>query len=231
MGFMRRSGKNEEKRSEEQEGGLREATQYFIIDKHSTWRKEIKIFDITSLIELPYLSEAWDDHIRTIQSRIPGKSKDGTEILPSLEISRARFFTSMMTISQPPDTSPIGTWKGSIFSTQKSVFEFPADSPHSSHPIVMKPMGLWTASEEFVKESVRHIGKFDKRLSSRYFTLFKQIGSQEIPVAQYRSTKLSVWIGGGVLAIDDKEIDPVVAVLWCANMLRKVEQRGAESAV
>ena len=69
------------------------------------------------------------------------------------------------------------------------------------------------------------------RCNSKYkanrMTLLKNIGGRQVVVARY-AQRWGSWITGGVLLVDTREVDEVVALLSAYVMLKRMQQRAAE---
>lgn len=90
----------------------------------------------------------------------------------------------------------------------------------------MKRIGLGD-KEHFVMNSTEYVWKIDRegKWYHKNFKLVKHFGDRRIVVAKFWEP--ARW-KGGVLVVDETEIDAMVAVVTCYIMLRKKKQKDAE---
>jgi hypothetical protein len=96
-------------------------------------------------------------------------------------------------------------------------FIFPQDSPSSSHDLYMQPASFGSTSEFFVKDSVKYTWKV--AWHGWAITLHKTLGQDTVPVAYF--TKQWGYGLGGVMIVDENQVDLVVATLSALVVIRK----------
>lgn len=67
----------------------------------------------------------------------------------------------------------------------------------------------------------------DSWLLANRMTLHKKLGGKRLVVARY-AQRWGSWVTGGVLLVQEGEINALVAVLTAVVMLRKMQQRAGE---
>jgi hypothetical protein len=192
----------------------------FYIVPHSGFTKTINVLEITELIKADYPSEQFEKQAKDIATNTPPQ--------PWLTITRTpRWYSKNFVVKKQGEKSgEIAQWKAGMFSSSSNTFTFPADSPHSSHPIKIVAENTFRFREQFIKDSVTYLWKPENGILARKFTLFKIIGTQKQIVGKY-------WQGwqlkhGGTLVLNTHEIDEVVAVMSMVSILRKKRQKDAE---
>jgi hypothetical protein len=224
--FRKTKSTKQEEHEEEQEGEdlttvqTLQPNRIIYVVPHTSFTKIINILDLTGLVKSQYPSEQFESETKKIATTSPPQ--------PWLSITRnSRWFGKNFIVEQLGEQNgEIAQWKGGRVSTSSNTFTFPAESPHSSHPIKMEVDNVWKFREQFVKDSVTYQWKPDNVFSARKFTMYKILGNQRQVVARY-------WQGwqvkqGGTLVINAQEIDEVVAVLTMVSILRKKRQKAAE---
>jgi hypothetical protein len=96
-------------------------------------------------------------------------------------------------------------------------FIFPLDSPISSHNFYMQHTSFGSKSEFFVKDSVKYTWQL--AWHGWAMTLHKTIGQDTLRVAFFaRQWGLGL---GGVMLVDESQVDLVVALLGALILIRK----------
>jgi hypothetical protein len=121
----------------------------------------------------------------------------------------------------------VATTKQQAISFGKAWLRFPAGSPHAAHELLLTPVKWYRRTNEWVHNSVPYQWRCDSKYLANRMTLIRRIGGRDIVVARY-AQRWGSWITGGVLLVDEKEIDPVVAILTCNVMLIRMMLRAAE---
>jgi hypothetical protein len=118
----------------------------------------------------------------------------------------------------------IANWKPSFYDMMDQKFSFPPESTHSDHDITLKRIKMTTRMETFIKDSIEYFWRFDKVLVRSKLSLIKRVGQEEKVVARFDGPFPTFRICGA-LAVDEEEVDFIVAMLTCCGMLRKDRQR------
>jgi hypothetical protein len=197
-------------------------THILFISPHHYNTSEIKIWDITDSVSSPlgsedfkeeteYFGQAHSDETPTWIIHNPGLSKD-----KALHPGRVTY---------PTEDTIITTWRPSTWSAGKNAFDFPPNSPHCSHGLVMeRPRWYKNRAETFVQDSMEYSWRWEGH-SGRKFTLWKGYGDRKIPVAQYKSP-LRLAVMGGTVVVNADEVDVVVALITCvANLLKNKQAK------
>ena len=102
---------------------------------------------------------------------------------------------------------------------------FPPDSSHCIHELTVKPVSVKRRAQTFVKDSVLHIwapasGASVSRdnAGSGKLSLFKAVASKQIESARYESVSGKFELGG-LLVLEEREVDALVAVLTVVDVL------------
>ncbi|KAE9367304.1 hypothetical protein N431DRAFT_513597 [Stipitochalara longipes BDJ] len=171
----------------------------------SNGSKNISVIDIT-------------DHDSNAQSTIDldvAKAKaNGRK--PMLELSQDTWYSR--TLKATDDSGAVvAEVSGPLLALGLWTLTFPTESPHSSHPIELRPAGMLRREDVFVKDSIPYI--WDVLDAFALCKLYKVMDSKRVEVARY--TAKHSRDSTGVLVVDGKEVDLVVAVMtWLAVLKR-----------
>jgi hypothetical protein len=128
-------------------------------------------------------------------------------------------------LSDKKSTPPIlASWKPSRHHMMDQKFSFPSESSHSDHEITLKRIKLMKRQETFVKDSVEYYWHFDTSMARSKLVLVRKTGQEEKIVARFKGPFPTIRTSGA-LAVDEEEVDLIVALLTCCGMLRKDRQR------
>jgi hypothetical protein len=188
----------------------------FHIVQHTEFTKTIKVLDLTNLMTATYGTTSFKEEAKQL-------AKNPSSIGPCLIIVRANFFGTWNVVKQPPSEAQVAEWNVPFFPPGTSRITFPADSPHASHPLTMKPLAQSSRGQKFVQDSVTYKWVMDSKLHSGEFTLYKYIGPGEegkLEVAKY--WKRGGFKGtGGTMVLDSTEVDEVVGIMACLTVLKR----------
>ncbi|KAH6625150.1 hypothetical protein C7974DRAFT_195567 [Boeremia exigua] len=200
-------------------------TSIYWITPHGILTKAITILDLTHDMPLP--STGLTD---TYKAAIKTTLKDHS-FTPIITCHRQSWIGLKYTI-QDDQHNPIAQWSQSWFSAGEAVLTFPADSPHSSHPISLKNKRWGLRTESFTVNSQLFSWQMDSAWHSYNMTLYKVLGSGEhqkkIEVGKYSQKWWGSCATGGAFVFDEGIIDGVVAALTLVVVLKKKRQRAAE---
>lgn len=184
--------------------------------------RQIAIVDITDQIQVTFVDgKNVSDEFRDAAKRI-GAAKDA---VPAFTFRKKHWYNKSYNAFAGTDTeTPLADWKHPTWSTGTATLGFPTNSKHCSHNVSIAPVKWTRRTNEFVVDSVPLTWRSDDKYKSNRMTLSKRIGSKDSTVARY-TQKWAAWGMGGVILIDDREIDELVAILTACTMLRRIEQR------
>lgn len=204
-------------------------TRTLYVLRHNLFSKEINVIDLTGQTGTPYTGGAITDEFRDAAR---GLTEDKARTAkPVYQLKRKHWYTAKnCMLTSPSSSTPsqeLANWTHCALSFGTATLDFPAASPHSSHSFTMAPLKFFRRTNTFVVDSVVYTYKCDSKMKANRITLVKQIGERQVVVARY-AQRWGSWITGGVLLVDGKEVDEVVAVLATVVMLRRMQQRAAE---
>jgi hypothetical protein len=153
-------------------------------------------------------------------SNVVETAKAGVVDRPTLlEVRRAgRFSTSRDVVD--PTGGAIASLSCPIWSLGRWTLEFPAGSPHSEHAIILKPAGMASREDMFVKDSIPYF--WDVQLDEgKTCKLYKAAGGERIEIGRFLTK--SARDRDGVLLLDDSQIGEVVGYLTCVAMLNRLD--------
>jgi hypothetical protein len=196
-------------------------THTFWLTPHSPFTRSILVYDLTTDISTPYtgLSPAY-------KAAIQKALKDHSPT-PYCTITRQNWLGSRYTITDSQSTH-ICDWKHPWSSVGEAVLTFPADSTHSSHAISLKNKRWGLRTEVFVVDSVPYEWASDSLFVSQNMTLYTVLRDQRVEVGKFANRWWGSWSTGGVLVVDARKVDDLVAVMSLAVVLKKKRQRAAE---
>jgi len=185
---------------------------------HSSWNKTITIYDLTDTVEVDtkHLDKIFD------KCEKEAKIKISSGAPAKFVLNRPGLRTDYKVYdgaASRADPEVLADWDIARFNFATHVFKFPPSSVHSSHNVSLKKVTKTLRGEQFVKDSVPYMWKYDK-IPFKNMTLVRAIGKQETPVAFYRTRFPTIRTGGAVV-VDENEMDVLVAVLTTCGMLRR----------
>jgi hypothetical protein len=199
-------------------------TNVYYITRRNMWHPEIKIHDITSSVTVRYPSKEFKT-AAYIEGEARANSVPEWIVLNYGFRKTASLHTGSTTASTKGDENLIATWEPSKQQYDKNRFVFPTGSTHCGHTVVMNKEKKWTTFDEmFVVESISYFWRYEGHTRKK-FKLWKVVGHDKRLVARYKRNK---WRNkrGGVLLVNNEEVDCALAVMTIMAMLRKVRQRG-----
>jgi hypothetical protein len=113
-------------------------------------------------------------------------------------------------------------------STGAAVLTFTSAYAGVSHAVRMAPGAKMRRANGFVVESVGYVWECQSKMKANRLVLSKTLGGRKRACAKYaqRWAPFKGW--GGVLVVDEAEVDPMVAAVTCCIMLLKMQQRAME---
>lgn len=222
-------------------------TSTYWITPHGMLTKTITILDLTKDMTLPYtgMTSEYKDAVK--------KALKDHSFTPILSCKRLTWLGLKYDITSPRTSSNenkpqdetgdadaggdssdvhIAHWTHPWTSTGEATLTFPSSSPHSTHPISLRPKRWGLRTESFVLDSVPYIWEMDSLWHSTSMTLYRVVGSGEserkVEVAKYAQKWWGAFVTGGILVVDEREVDGAVVGLSCLVVLKKKRQRAAE---
>jgi hypothetical protein len=194
----------------------------YYIQPHYLSSKQITIVDITDKISVPFVDgKDVSDEFRDAAKKV-GTAEDAE---PIFTIRKKHWYNKSYSAFAGVDTeTPLADWKHPSFSTGTATLSFPADSKHCSHNLSISPVKRTRRTNAFVNDSVPYTWKCDYKYKPNHMSLLKRIGGKNSTVARY-TQKWATWGMGGVLLMDNREVDDLVVILTACSMLRRVKQR------
>jgi hypothetical protein len=210
-------------------------TNFFHITPHNGLSKTIKVFPVSSdTLSAPFGSNAFKEKVKSICEAYKNLSKDVKETDAGhayLTASKSRWYQRTLSINLPlAGETDIAEWKGGAFSASKNVITFDTaavEEAHCSHTLTQTVDSFWKFRESFVVDSVPYLWVCNNLWTMLDFSLFKMAGGNRVEVARYWQG-FKVLQTSGVLAVDESEVDAVVACLTCLVVLRKKRQKDEE---
>lgn len=129
-----------------------------------------------------------------------------------------------LVVTTPDNTEVAELSSGGLWSLGQWSLTFPTDSPHSSHEIKLRPVGIGARADWFVKDSIPyfwdqvHVGLAG---GQTVYKLFKAVDGKRIEVARFESLRARDKFG--VLWLDVGQVDEVVACVTLVATINRVE--------
>ncbi|KAH8722531.1 hypothetical protein GQ44DRAFT_711618 [Phaeosphaeriaceae sp. PMI808] len=197
----------------------------FYILRHNLFSKEVFILDLTSSLHVPYDGGEITNELRDAARTL---SEDKTLTAnPIYRLKGKHWYSSEQKMFDHSSGTELATWKHGSASFSAANFSFPSASPHSSHPITMKPPKWHKRTNEWVRDSITYSWRCDSKNKANRMTLVKTIGAEQTVAGRY-AQRWGSWVTGGILLVDSREEDEVLACLTACVMLRRMQQRAAE---
>jgi len=201
-------------------------TSTYWISPHGLLTKNITILDLTKDMSVPY--SAMDD---AYKEQVKKALKDHS-FTPVYTCHRSNWLGLQYKVTDEQDAH-IADWKHPWSSVGETTLTFPQDSPHSSHPIILRNKRWGLRTEGFTVESQPFFWEMDNLWHSTYMTLYKVTGNgknqTKVEVAKYAQKWWGAFVTGGTIVVDEKQIDGFIACLTLCVVLKKKRQRAAET--
>jgi hypothetical protein len=120
-------------------------------------------------------------------------------------------------------------WRQAAISCGKAEQRFPAGSAHSAHALDLTHPHWYRRTSVWVHDSVQYDWTCDRQLRSNRMTLHRLVGGRREVGGRY-AQRWGSCVRGGVLLIDTRVVDEVIATQTAVVMLRRMQQRVMESA-
>jgi hypothetical protein len=199
-------------------------TRTYYIKPHCSLTKNIKIFNLTPHLTIPYGSPDFPAHARAVA--------ENSALTPDLTVRKENVWSTRYGIFENDGNGDreIGSWRASCFSTGKSHIDFLDEAGKGRHDITLQKlagMGLFSRDEVFVFNSVQYLWAYKSWHCSNRIALYKMLpGGEKQLVGRYWQGW--DWRTGGTFVVDERELDDVVGVLTCVVQLKKRRQRQKE---
>ncbi|KAH0541581.1 hypothetical protein FGG08_003929 [Glutinoglossum americanum] len=202
-------------------------SQTFYITPHCSFTKNIQILDLTPHLTVPYTDPTFPSHAKQVAKQIAKQA----QFPPSITIQKDNISGTRYLILDPnknANDNEIATWKASHFSTGPSHLTFPAQSPHSSHTITLRPPRRFLSrNESFVHNSATYTWAYESWIHPSRVALWRELpgGGKKLLARYWQGID---WRTGGTIVVEGEEVDAVIAVVTCVVLLKKKRQRRLE---
>ncbi|KAF2458681.1 hypothetical protein BDY21DRAFT_341030 [Lineolata rhizophorae] len=201
-------------------------TKIFWIVPHNSFSSGVKVLDLTKDIEIPYAVDESDQptqqYIDAIKDVV---QREGKHRPPCYTFVKTNF-TGMHVLMRNASDEQVADWQFGLWSTSSTKLQFPPESEHCSHQIIMTPTSIWRQNEAFVVDSCPYQWCVEAIWKGNRFRLDRNYGGQQKEVGRFWQSWS--WQTGGALVLDTEEIDEVVGILTMVVMLKKRRHREME---
>jgi hypothetical protein len=221
------SHKNGDKIPQEE---LRAPTRNVYLHNHTLFGTTINVTDLTLEVIKSYDDPDFVAEALRVAFAQCAPEKGVAKLPPTWMIRRGDFFSRAMNVVETATGASLATWTLALLSAGTSELAFPAGSPHSSHPITMRPVKGFMVQERFVVDSAELAWKIERGANVfdvRYKLVRTAAGHARV-VARYAHPPGSMY-RGGILSVDENEVDIVVALVTCCVMIKKRVQKDVET--
>ncbi|KAH6695072.1 hypothetical protein F5X68DRAFT_28281 [Plectosphaerella plurivora] len=220
--------KNGEKLPQEE---LKAPTRNVYLHNHTLFGTTINATDLTSHLAKTYSDPDFVAEALQVAFAQCTPEKGEAALTPTWTIRRGDFFSRAMDVVETATGASLARWTLALLSTSASELTFSSDSPHSSHPITVRPVGSSSMLQErFVVDSAELAWKIERGANPfdvRYKLVRTAAGHAHV-VARYAHPPGSMY-RGGILSVDENEVDVVVALVTCCVMIKKRVQKDVET--
>ena len=186
------------------------------IAPHRYHGPKIQLYDLAGRLNAAYPSDEWVEEAKQL-----GELAEQPAIFTVIQ---ERWFKPSTVhtgdVDEPSETTTIATWKRGHGTNHK--FKFPEGSVHCSHELTTRATRP-KAVESFVLNSAELYWKRVDGRASRGMILWKKLGGKEIQVGQFYGTGRSTK-PGGVIVVDEREVDVLVAFLVACCLLKRSQE-------
>lgn len=200
-------------------------TSVYWITPHGMLTKNITILDLSKDMDITY-SGMTNDYKAEVKKTLKDHS-----FTPTMTCRRTNWLGLKYDIVDNQNNI-IAHWSHHWTSVGEALLTFPDDSPVSSHPISLRNKRWGLRTESFTINSQPYFWKMDSMWHSANMTLYRIVGSgadqDKIEVGKYAQKWWGGFVTGGILVVDEKELDGFIACLTLVVVLKKKRQRAAE---
>lgn len=191
-------------------------TRILYIVPQSGWAQDTKILDLTAQPHDSYP----DDLTPEFKASAKRLASSTPPLAPIFTLTRAHWYSSSrLTVTDSAGTQ-LAEWHSPIMAYGATHIRFSADSPHCSHELEVKPLKIGRRAQSFVNNSTTYVWETGGRFKSGRMSLYKAIGAKKIEAARYESDS-GTFIAGGLLVLETREVDELVALLTCMAVLNQ----------
>jgi len=186
----------------------------------------VKIVDLTPC-NLPFGTNEDEDY-EAAKAKAADLAESSDAAPPAWTFRRTGFWKNIVIYEGDPPPNKqegiVAVWNPPKWDLGLSVFTFPHQSSETketypTHTITLKK-DRPKRTECFVSDSFQYIWRWDNVWAGRCLSLFRVINGEEVQVARYKGQK--PWRRhGGLLLIDESEVDAALAMIGCVSTLRK----------
>ncbi|KAH8646272.1 hypothetical protein BX600DRAFT_444076 [Xylariales sp. PMI_506] len=185
---------------------------FYINEKHSSL---IRVVDVTKTV----ITDTLDLEDADLLSRVETVATNGPV---SLEIMRRAAFSSRRDVIDRGTHEIVRELKGSVLSFGHWTLTFPANNTHPGQPITIQPIRLFTPIDGFLLNGLPYFWSTDH--GGGLLKLYKMVDDSRVEIGRFigHSPKGRK----GLLAVDDTEINDLVALITCISELDMSESFG-----
>lgn len=191
-------------------------TKILYIVPQSGWARDTTILDLTSQLHSSYHDKITSE-LKASAKRLANSSPP-TE--PIFTLTRAHWYSSSRITVTDAAGVQLAEWYSPLMGYGVTHISFPQDSPHCSHALEVKPLSVARRAQTFVNNSATYAWETGGRFKSGRMSLFKAVVAKKIEVARYESDT-GGFIAGGLLVVETREVDELVALLTCMAVLNQ----------
>jgi hypothetical protein len=191
-------------------------TRILYIVPQSGWARDTNVLDLTTQLHDTYHDGLTPEFI-TAAKRVATSTPPPA---PIFTLTRAHWYSSSRLSVTDAAGAQVAQWHSPILGYGVTHISFPANSPHCSHALEVKPISIGRRAQSFVNDSATYGWETGGRFNSGRMSLYKASGAKKIEVARYESDSGS-FIAGGLLALETREVDELVAMLTCMAVLNQ----------
>ncbi|GAB1317940.1 hypothetical protein MFIFM68171_08150 [Madurella fahalii] len=150
-----------------------------------------------------------------------------TASLITLQLTRPNRMSRTWTATKPGSGSrssntAVAELSNPLWSLGKWTIKFPVGSPHSGHDIQLRPAGVATRADEFVKDSVPYF--WDVVDGRRLCKLYRAMDGKKVEIARFVGDGARARDGVLVVAGQGEEgVDEIVVMLTLVGVLNRSE--------
>ena len=179
--------------------------------------KSTLIYDITSIAPAQI-----DINSKELLNSIHAETKSNLGKQPvALKLHRSSLFSNSMEVKDGNDGA-VASLSTTLLAFSHWTLSFPDGSPHATHAIELRPTGIGSRADVFVKESVPFFWEMVGGPSGgRVDKLFRVVDGKRVEVARFFAKHMRDH--EGVLFLDRAMVDEVVAGVTCVAVLNRLD--------
>ena len=190
---------------------------YFLDSLSGDFSDELRVLDLSSAVAtggyVGNLTKAFTKDVQQV-----AKVRKNESSTWAFELGRKTFSSKMQFHDAKAGGNVVAELDMAILKQWGAwAMSFPEQSPHSSHDIEIRPVGIWKKEETFVKDSISYL--WDLSGPGKSGKLYQVKDEKKVLVAEFVAKRW--FVNNCVLVLDSELLDEVVVLASCVAVLNR----------